>query len=206
MKDPASIVAAIVEDLRSSLPFHGLPAKTRPQNALYQALNQALLSLRMPLHHVRLGKPRPKPAAYDQAIQQGLAILAAFAAATGTQRAIVPLHGGAAGKTSLQPRPWDVNWTPKHALSPPEFTDPTKDPLTRDDHGLPRVSAGDFVHLPRKLALAFIGAHSEQLAGISGVATFEFQLDDQGRSDVRLILRDRRKPHDPPVMELLRHR
>jgi hypothetical protein len=199
------LIAGIVEDLQNTLPFHDkLPVTNRPQNALWAALNRTLLELRLPLHHDRLRKPRPKPAVYDQAVQSGLAILASFARQAGTQRAITPLRNGIAQKVSFQPRPFDANWTATHALHPPEFCDPKQDPMTRDDPRLPQVSIADMLHLARKVAVAFTRSRDD-LRTIDGTATFEFMTNNLGQPSAWLVFRDFQRPHEPSVIEVLRH-
>jgi hypothetical protein len=134
-------------------PFASLPAMSRPLDELAFAHEYTLLALRLPLHHRRLRKARPKPKLYDAAIQPGLAILGAFAQQMGTRQAIVRLENGKPSAISFQPRPFEANWTREHALSPEALHDPTTDRLLLSDT-LPRVSTGDMVHLAAKIALA----------------------------------------------------
>ena len=103
---PNSLIAAFVEGLRSTVPFHNLPVTNRPTEELWSAHNTCLLQLRLPLYYDRLRKPQPKQKAYDQAIQSGLAILSSFAAVVDTRQMIVRIERGAPEAISFQPRPF----------------------------------------------------------------------------------------------------
>jgi hypothetical protein len=200
----SDILEGIVEDLRATAPFHGLPVTNRPHSALWAAYNRTLLALRMPLYHQRLGKPRPKSKAYDDAIQMGLAILASFAHQSGTHRAIVRINHGAGEAISFQPRPWAANWTALHALQPDALLDPNQDPMT--EHGLrPQVSTADVLHLSRLVALAFIKAGDEPPLEVRGTATFEFLVNDWSQPTARIIYRPFGNPHLPAHIDVLRH-
>jgi hypothetical protein len=185
------LVAGIVEGLELTKPFYGqLPAKTRPMTSLWAAHEKALHALRMPLYYSRLGKPKPKPAAYDQAVQSGLAIAASFARIAGSQRVIIPVRNGIASSISIQPRPWQqANWTAEHGLSS-GLVEPCDDPMTADDpNRLPRVSTSDVMHLMRKVALAFVSA--QDICSFPGTVTIEF-TNDRDQPSARMIF----KPFD----------
>ena len=150
---PDTLIAAVVEGLRQTVPFHRLPATSRPTEALWSAVNDTLLQLRLPLHHARLGKPRPKQKVYDAAIQSGLAVLGAFARQVGTSQAIVRIAGGAPEAISFQPRPFGANWTREHGITPVALQSSWSDPLLERDPGEgPRlltrdVATRDIIHL-----------------------------------------------------------
>jgi hypothetical protein len=179
------LIAAIVRSLRDTLPFASLPAMSRPLDELAYAHDYTLLALRLPLHHRRLRKARPKPKLYDAAIQPGLAILGAFAQQMGTRQAIVRLEDGAPSAISFQPRPFEANWTREHALSPHALADPTTDRLLLSDT-LPRVSTGDMLHLAAKVALAVV---DKTEAEANGTATFQFVAGKPFRPMVRVVYR-----------------
>jgi hypothetical protein len=159
----------------------------------------------LPLHYRRLGKSRPKPKAYDEAIQMGLAILACFAHCADTHRAIIRINANAGEAISFQPRPWGANWTAAHALSPDALLDPGLDPLTM--HGqLPQVSTADILHLSRLTALAFIDHVGQEPPGeIRASATFEFVTLDDNRPTARLLYRPFEQHHLPARIEMLRY-
>lgn len=184
-----SLIAAIVEGLQQTVPFHSLPATTRPINALWFAHTQSLLQLRLPLYHTRLRKPRPKQKVYDEALQAGLAVLASFAREVGTQRAIVRVAEGTLDAISFQPRPFAANWNRQPALSPGALADPTLDPLTLTGQ-MPIVSTGDMLHLAGKVALVMADV-SAAAAGVhrgSGTATIEFPSNPD-KPAARLVYR-----------------
>jgi hypothetical protein len=171
-----SLVAAMVEGRLQTVPFHKLPATTRPINALWFAHTHALLQLRLPLYHTRLRKPRPKQKVYDEALQAGLAVLASFAREVGTHRAIVRIDKGTLDAISFQPRPFAANWNRSPSLSPDALADPTTDPLTLTGQ-LPTVSTGDMLHLAGKVALVMAdiaAAEDHPDYPPSGTVTIEF--------------------------------
>jgi hypothetical protein len=194
----------IARALRETHPFHNLPATSQHHQTLWTAYNRTLLALRLPLYHNRLGKPRPKQTAYDEAIQMGLALLAAFAHHAGTHQAIVRIDGNGEA-ISFQPRPWAANWTAQHALSPEALQDAERDPLTQ--HGQrPQVSTADIVHLPRLVALAFIKAKHTSSHRASGTATFEFYTNNWDQPSTRLCWRPYGSLGEPTQYEILRDR
>jgi hypothetical protein len=180
---PNPHVERIVAALQETKQFHNsMPVTSRPMNALWAAHERALLALRMPMHYDRLRKAKPKPKAYTEAIDLGLAILAAFARVADSQRAIVTFRDAGAASISFQPRPWGANWTSRHALSS-GLVEPKDDPMTADDPDrLPRVTTGDLLHMARKLTLAFLNLHD--LRHMPGSATFEFLAEPLG---VRMV-------------------
>jgi hypothetical protein len=64
---PSTLIRAMVEGLRQTVPFRSLPVMNRPLDELWFAHNHAMLQLRLPLYHRRLGKSRPKDKVYDDA-------------------------------------------------------------------------------------------------------------------------------------------
>jgi hypothetical protein len=132
-------------------------------NTLWDALNQTLLALRLPLHHVYLGKSAPKPKDREAAIQCGLAFLGEFAALADTRQAIVSAAKGHPRSISFQPRPDGFNWTAEHAISGP------------DDSMLTRGAAvgnEDVLFLAAKVACAVGGYQAGQMPDLT--ATFSF--------------------------------
>jgi hypothetical protein len=176
---PNPLVAAFVEGLRDTVPFRSLPVTNRPLEELWQAHNDTLLKLRLPLHFSRLGKPQPKQKAYDAAIQTGLAELSSFASVVGTNQVIVRIERGAPKAISFQPRPFAVNWVRPHGISPVALQTNWTDPLlTHDDFDgrithTTAVSTRDVVHLAGKVALA-LARQVEHGTHPSGHATFIF--------------------------------
>ena len=53
-------MATIAASLRLTQPFHDLPVSRHPHNDVFTAYERAVRALRLPLYHMRLGKPRPK--------------------------------------------------------------------------------------------------------------------------------------------------
>lgn len=181
------LIKAMVDNLRRTKPFSSLPPMTRPLDELVFAHEYTLLALRLPLYHHRLRKARPKPKAYDVAIQQGLALLGAFAQEVGARQAIVRLEDGRPTAISFQPRPFGANWTRDHALSPEALHDPTTDRLLLSDT-LPRVSTGDMVHMAAKITLAVVDKHE---ADPNGTATFQFSADSPRDPEVHVTYRSK---------------
>ena len=201
---PSTLIEAIVEAIRLTVPFRTLPAMTRPLDEFWHAHNHALLSLRLPLYHERLHKTRPKPQAYDAAIQTGLAILGAFAGAMNTRQAIVRIDSGQLAAISFQPRPFAANWNREHALSPGALVDPMTDPLTLTSQR-PIVSTGDMIHLAGKIAMAVAGMASNS-AQADGTVTFEFGTAAGNQPAVRAVYRPKDASHSQPAhIEVLRH-
>jgi hypothetical protein len=97
------------------------PADTpNSQKTLWHAVNEANLAFRQPLYHEYLGKPAPKQKLRDAAVQNGLAILSAFAGAVGTKQVIVTSANGYVRSISFQPRPFDFCWTARFGMAPLE--------------------------------------------------------------------------------------
>lgn len=88
----------------------------RPMETLWWMLNRIHLDMRQPLYWTRLKKAKPKDAQYQTALQQGLILLAAGAAAFGTRQAVLSSKDGLVRSISFQPRPFGVNWTALYAL------------------------------------------------------------------------------------------
>ena len=172
------IAQRMVMKLCLTLPFARLPVTNRPMEDLYNALDQALHALRLPLYWRRLGRAMPKPAAYETAVRTGLAILAAFANAVGTKQAVLSSYGGLMTSISFQPRPYGVNWTVDHALAQgdihTEFT---------NRHGI-YVEVSDMLHLASKVAHATCRCQAGQM--VDAVTKFTFD------------------PHDGPASVLVR--
>lgn len=157
-----------------------LPPTTRHPEVIWQAHDAANLALRQPLYHRRLGKPRPKPKAYETAVQQGLAVLAAFAMATNTRQIIVRLLDGEREAISMQPRLFGVNWVRRYGISPENLWDSQSDPLPTPAPGVhppagmaAELSTRGVMHLAGKTALAV--QLCEPDCSPHGTATFVFQ-------------------------------
>ena len=201
---PSTLVEAIVAAIRLTVPFRTLPAMTRPLDELWHAHNSTLLSLRLPLYHNRLHKPRPRPKAYDAAIQAGLAILGAFARAVTTRQAIVRIERGQLAAISFQPRPFAANWNREHALSPGALADAMTDPLTMTGQQ-PTVSTGDMIHLAGKVAMTVADIASNGVQA-NGTATFEFGTAPGTQPVVRVVYRPKEaSDKQPPHIEVLRY-
>ncbi len=176
---PDSLITAVVEGLRHTVPFRGLPATSRPTEQLWTAHNDTLLLLRLPLYHDRLRKPRPKQKVYDAAIQAGLAVLGAVARETDTHQAIVRIADGEPDAISFQPRPFGANWTREHGITPTALQQSWSDPLLECDPVMGSVSltmdvsTRDIVHLAAKVALAVVKSTTTS-SHPSGTATFTF--------------------------------
>jgi hypothetical protein len=176
---PNPLIAAFVEGLRQTMPFHSLPASNRLTETLWTAHNDTLLRLRLPLYYDRLRKPRPKQKTYDAAIQSGLAVLGSFALLTGTAQAIIRIDRSTAQAISFQPRPFGANWIVKHGITPAAMQVSWTDPLLeRDPMEVPRlltldVSTRDILHLAGKVALAVVNSTTTDPRS-NGVATFTF--------------------------------
>jgi hypothetical protein len=183
---PNPLLAAFVDDLRSTVPFQTLPAMSRPLETLWSAHNQTLLAMRQPLYgsYLRPGKARPKPKDYATAVQSGLAILAAYANATGTKQAIVRFTKGKTDAISFQPRPSGANWTKQHALT---GIDRAHDPMVETNE-YEAVTTADILFLAEKTVLTFIGEHTNPSI-ISGTATFVFFDPTKDTPNARLVLR-----------------
>jgi len=172
------LVKQMAEQLRALPLFAELPARTRPMNTLWDALNQTLLELRLPLYHVYLRKPAPKAGVRIAAIQCGLAYLGAFAHCTGTNQAIVTTAGGHPRSISFQPRTDEFNWTAEHAISAP------------DDSMLCRhatsVGIEDVLFLAAKVSYAVAGYQAGSAADYTATFTFD------GRpGNVKVVVRER---------------
>lgn len=98
--------------------YYPLAATNRPMETLWWTLNSVHLQMRNPLYWTRLKKAKPKDIQYQTALQNGLALLAAGAAAFGTRQAVLSSKDGLVRSISFQPRPFGVNWTAIHALDP----------------------------------------------------------------------------------------
>jgi len=180
---PNSLVAAFVDGLRQTVPFHSLPVTNRPTEELFEAHNTCLLQLRLPLYYDRLRKPRPREKTFDAAIQSGLAILSSFAATVGTHQAIVRIERGAPEAISFQPRPFSgANWVRPHSISPvaiqADLTDPLLeiDPIDARSTLTMPVSTRDVLHLAGKVATV-LALQAEHRTLPSGTATFIFTKD-----------------------------
>lgn len=176
----------LIEGLQQSVAFKDLVVMNRPPDTLWHAHNTALLQLRLPLYAYRLQpkKAAPKAKIYDEAIQSGLAILAAFAQQAGTNQAIVRLTDKWFDSISFQPRPSGANWTAEHAITPEALHEPLTDPLIGENNWA-AVWTGDMLHLAGKTALAY--AHKNHNG--EGTATFEFFETAQGGPCARLVYR-----------------
>jgi len=183
----------MIEGLRSTVPFHGLPVTNRPTEELWTAHNDALLQLRLPLYYDRLRKPQPKQKAYDQAIQSGLAILSSFAAVVDTRQAIVRIERGAPEAISFQPRPFGANFIRQYGISPValqvSWTDPLLEahPINGRSSLTTAVSTRDILHLAGKVATA-LALQVEHRTLPSGHATFLFTREGH-RPMARVVYR-----------------
>jgi hypothetical protein len=154
--------------LRITRPFAHLPVTNRPMTTLWAAMDDALMALRMPLYHKRLGKAPPKSADSAKAIQAGLALLGAFASGFGTRQAIVSSRNGWIDRISFQPRPEGINWTAAYAISP-------QAPVRRASTAIPyAVSIEDFLHLSAKVIYAVAGYNAGAIPDVT--ATYAFDL------------------------------
>lgn len=173
-----SLLTAFADGIRCTAPYLDQPQTTRPADTIWEAHNRANLALRQPLYHRRLGKNRPKPKAYDAAIQQGLAVLAAFASAAGTRQIIVRLSGNEREAISMQPRPFGVNWVRRHGITPASLHDNHLDPLPTPHPGFgsagmaAELSTRGVLHLAGKTALALQLSLPDE--DPDGTATFVF--------------------------------
>jgi len=149
------LAARMAERLLADRRFSDLPAMTRPMNTVWTVLNNTLLVLRLPIYHLYLGKPAPKRAVREAAIQSALAMLATFADCVGTKQSIITSHGGHAHAISFQPRPFGINWTARHAIA------------SADDaqlsHG-PNVGIDDMLFLAVKVTCAIAGYQAGHMA------------------------------------------
>jgi hypothetical protein len=176
---PNSLIAAFLDGLRQTQPFHSLPASNQLTEQLWESHNTVLLQLRLPLYYDRLRKPRPKQKTYDTAIQSGLAVLGSFALITGTAQAIVRIDRGASQAISFQARPFGANWVVDHGVTPVALQQSWSDPLLeRDQMEAPRmltldVSTRDVLHLAGKVALAVVNSTTTDPRS-RGTATFTF--------------------------------
>jgi hypothetical protein len=199
------LLEAFADGIRATLPFADLPATTRPTDVIHVAHNSANLSLRLPLHHLRLGKPRPKSTTYSHAIQAGLAILASFAHAAGTRQIIVRIADRSREAISFQPRPASGNWTRVHAISPALLHSNFTDPLPRPDEALApagmmaEVSTRGVVHMAGKTALAMLHAIPDEIDDCT--VTYVF---DNGfiRPHARAVLRPLEANKPAHIIEL----
>lgn len=180
------LVTRMADTLRTMKPFEELPARTRPMNTLWDALNQTLLDLRLPLYHVYLKKPAPKPGVRQAAVQCGLAYLGAFSHCTGTKQAIVTTRGGHPRSISFQPRTEEFNWTAEHAISCAEG----RSMLTRHAN---RVDVDDVLFLAAKVSYA-VGGYQ---AGCAPNYTTTFSFEGSRPGNVRVVVRElnTRKSH-----------
>jgi hypothetical protein len=197
---PSTLIEAMVARLQRTAPFHGKPVMNRPLNTLWHWHEQTLLQLRQPLHHRYLRKPRPKLKVYDEAIQAGLAILAAFASETHVKQAIVRI--GADNRLdaiSFQPRPFAAAWNRTHAISPGALADAMMDPMSGAE--VPRMHVADMIHLAGKVSLAIANKVTDD-GDISGHATFEFNRNPNAPETLVLVTY---RPHDTPQGAASRH-
>ena len=160
------IAKRMVDRLCLTKPFARLPVTNRPMEDLWQALDQTLHALRLPLYFRRLGKAQPKEAAYEIAVQSGLAIIEAFAATVGTRQAVLSSFNGRFTSVSFQPMPYGVNWTAQHALTPGET-----EMIFHKSSGM-HIEVADMLHLAPKVALAIVRCQAGQM--VDAVTTFMF--------------------------------
>lgn len=193
------LLEAFAEGLWLTTPFQHLPATTRLQDLVWIAANSTNSALRLPLYNEYLRKPRPKTKVFDEAIQSGLAVLAAFAHAAGTRQAVVRLGEGQLQAISFQPRPHGANWTAAHAIAPLELWDNRTDPLPTPDSAqapagmMVEMSTRGILHLAGKTAKAIARLHGEHDNTPKGfvsdaTVTFEFPAGFM-RPRARAILR-----------------
>ena len=174
------IAKRLVERLRLMPPFARLPVTNRPMEDLWQALDQTLHAMRLPLYFRRLGKSQPKEAAYEIAIQSSLAILEAFAAIVGTRQAVLSSKNGRFTTISFQPRPYGVNWTAEHAL-----TLGNVDEMFHKVHNAMHIEVSDMLHLAAKVTLAIARCQAGWM--VDAVTTFTF---DQYAGTVSVLVRE----------------
>lgn len=160
--------ARIIILLRGTKPYADDTALTVSSHPLWLAWDTALLALRLPLYHQRLGKRAPKPAAQAVAIQRGLALLAAFAACSGTHQIIVSSQGGWIRSISFQPRPFNMSWTAEHAITPTSL-------VTRT--AAFQVSVEDILHLAAYVTYAISGCNAGQIVDLTATLKFLQQPD-----------------------------
>ena len=115
---------------------------------------------------VASGALRPRPAAYETAIQSSLAILEAFAATVGTKQAVLSSQGGRFTSISFQPRPYGVNWTAEHALTLGET-----EMIFHKARGM-HIEVADMLHLAAKVTLAITRCQAGRM--VDAVTTFTF--------------------------------
>jgi hypothetical protein len=183
MLNPEQVVR-INDFLRLTHPFTDLPVMNRPMNVTWQALNDTLMAMRLPLYHKALRKPMPAEKAYETATQLGLALLGAFAAAVGTKQAIVSSRGRWIDRISFQPRPDGMNWTAEHAIDPQNLVQ------RRPPDPNQNVQIEDFLFMAAKTTYV-IGRHQ---AGTipDTTATFAFGESTQGYPWVEAVVRELR--------------
>jgi hypothetical protein len=202
-----TLIAALLEGLRHTVPFHTLPATNRPAEQLWTAHNDTLLQLRMPLYHGRLAKPRPKQKVFDTAIQSGLAVLGSFALTTHIPQAVVRLERGSPTAISFQPRPFGgANWTPRHGISPTRLQLSWTDPLLeRNPDEAPGqltmdVSTRDMLFMAGKVAVATANSAGPNWRP-SGTATLTFATTGT-RPEARIVFRPLEPNRPATVVEL----
>jgi hypothetical protein len=137
----------------------------------------------------------PKPAAYEIAVQSGLAILSAFANTVGTRQAVLSSYGGTIVSISFQPRPQGVNWAAEHALSRGDVTS-----MFPHDDGM-HVEVSDMLHLAAKVAHATCRCQSGQM--VDAVTTFTFDPQD-GPASVQVREASGREYHANLLPQYLR--
>lgn len=167
----------LLDQLRLTQPFFDLPATTRPMNRILDALNRTLLALRMPLYHVHLKKPAPKPKDRAAAVKCGMALLGSFAFCTNTRQAIITTWDGHPRSISFQPRPQGLNWNVPHCIYIP--TD-------AEISAKSAVETEDMLFLAPKIACAVGGYQAGQMPDLT--ATFSFGFFEPG--DARVIIRE----------------
>jgi len=173
-----SLLEVFAEFLLLTDPFKGLPAMNRPADTILEASKQTNMALRLPLYYTRLGKPRPKPKIFEEAIQYGLGLLTAFASAADTNQIIVRLKDGERDAISMQPRLFGANWVRKHGISPANLWNNNTDPMPAPDPALPaeeqasELSTRGMLHMAGKVALAI--QRMDPLTPADGTVTFVF--------------------------------
>jgi hypothetical protein len=165
---PPEIIDAMLPMLQRSELYTLPPPATRPMETVWDALNACLLALRMPLYNQRLRKKPLSLKNHERATQQTLILLAAFAIAYGCKQAIVSSLDGSVRSVSFQPRPFTLNWTQEHAISPVHLTRPH----INDDPRPPNVSVEDMLFLAAKLVHAISGYNVGTMP--DAVTTFSF--------------------------------
>jgi hypothetical protein len=169
--------------LRATRPFAKLPATNqRPMNTTWQALNDTLMSMRLPLYHRSLRKPVPTEKVYEAAVQNGLALLGAFAATLGTKQAIVSSRGRWIDRISFQPRPDGMNWNAAHAISPEYLVQ------KRASDPNQAVSLEDFLFMAAKTTYVVARRSAGAIPDIT--ATFAFDVASDGAPTVDGVVRE----------------